>query len=81
MLIVGCLLAGTTLTHAQTEPYYAMGEDIDNMVNGDEVSVLIQIEEKLQEFSLYRTLEGYFLNVKYISADEALEVHAIEGVR
>ena len=63
----GILLAVSTQTMARTAPYYALGEDIENILNGDEASIVVQLEEKILSFSLLRKLHGYFFNVQYLS--------------
>lgn len=67
LVICICLVAMPSQLLAETEPYYATGEDIDNLMDEDNTSVLIGIEEKLSEFSLFRKLEEYFHNINYDS--------------
>lgn len=76
IVISGLFIITSTPAMALTEEYFATGEDIDNIINNDEISTLVQIEDKLHEFSIYRTLAGYFTNVQYLSTDENVgEMH------
>ena len=73
LAISGLFLTVSTSTMASTAPYYALGEDIENIINGDEASIVVQLEEKILSFSLFRKLHGYFFNVQYLSNESTEE--------
>ncbi len=65
----GVLSLAPTQIMAKTLPYYAQGEDIDNIINGDEASVITQLEEKILALPILRELHGYFFNIQYLNDD------------
>lgn len=67
LVICACLMATPTQLLAETESYYATGEDLDSLINEDNTSALIEIEEKISEFSLFRKLGEYFQSTQYDS--------------
>lgn len=69
--IACCLMLTSPQISAQTESYFATGEDIDNLMNNDDMSTLLEIEDKLQESSFFQALQKYFFNVNYMSIEEA----------
>jgi len=70
LAMASLILAGSSQTMAQTLPYYAQGEDVDNIINGDEASVLIQIEEQILSYSFIQKIQKYFFNIQYIDVEE-----------
>ncbi len=62
----------STQVIAKTLPYYAQGEDIDNIINGDEASIITQLEETILSLPILRELHGYFFNIQYVN-DESTE--------
>ena len=77
LTMTGCFLLSSTQLLAATEPYFATGEDIDNLIDDDNASGLFEMEEKLSEFPLFRTLEEYFLNITYATDEEDEYSHIV----
>ena len=73
LTISGLFLTVSTSTMARTAPYYALGEDIENVINGDEASMTVQLTEEILSFPLLRKLHGYFFNVQYLSNESTEE--------
>ena len=70
-LVVACLiLANSSQIFAQALPYYAQGEDVDNIINDDEASVLNQIEEEIFSYSFFQKIQKYFFNIEYLDVQE-----------
>ena len=80
LTIAGCFFPISTQLLATTEPYFATGEDIDNLIDDDNASGLFEIEEKLSEFHLFRTLEEYFLNITYATDEEDDYNHTVRDI-
>ncbi len=77
LALCGFFIINSSSVIAETEPYYATGEDIDNLIEDNDTSVLIEIEQELSKFSLFRKLEKYLYNVVYFDSDEEAEIHII----
>ena len=54
---------------AQVDPFIATGEDIDCIINNEEASTLILLEDKLEQFSLFRDLQALFTNTRDLNID------------
>ena len=71
-LAMACLIltGSPSQTMAQALPYYAQGEDVDNIINNDEASVLVQIEDQIFSYSFFQKIQKYFFNIEYIDVQE-----------
>jgi len=55
------LLACTSLTMAQSDSYFATGEDLDYLIESDNMLAIQEIEYKLRQFKIYRSFEDFVL--------------------
>lgn len=48
---------------AETDPYFATGEDLDFLIDSSNAFVLEEIEYELRKFILFRKVEDYLFNL------------------
>lgn len=65
MILTLCFLLPTLPSKAAIDPYFAMGEDLDFLLESQSTLALEEIEYKLRRFMIYRKLERLFTDVSY----------------
>ena len=72
-LCITCsLCAGASQTMALSDPYLAMGEDLDYLIESGHSLAIEEMEYELRKFILFREVEDFLFNLndEYIEEDE-----------
>jgi len=61
--VVTGLLFGSSGSMAQTDTYFATGEDLDYLIESDNTFAIREIEYELRKFVLFRKVEDYLYSL------------------
>ncbi len=62
-LLALSLFVSASYASAQTDPYFATGEDLEFITEADNSFALQEIEYKLRRFVIFRKIEDYFFSL------------------